>query len=142
MLYVNVLYLNHTLFQFRIRVITPLCSYCNQNDESIQHLFSTCNQVISLWTKIKIWFVNDIKLKALCPWTAILGYTNTDHRCFITQNLILLIFKFYVYNSRVSGNLSFSAFFNKLLKIRSLEKDMVLRSWRKLDVYKKKWSFI
>ena len=73
-------------------------------------------------------------LIALCPQISILGYTNTDDRCFITKNLILLIFKFYVYNSRVSGNLSFSAFFHKFVKIENLEKGAALRNQRKLDV--------
>ena len=58
------------------------------------------------------------------------------------SNLILLIFKFYVYKSRGSGNLSFSAFFQKLVKIKNLEKGTALSNERKLDVYKKIWSFI
>ena len=41
------------------------------------------------------YFVNNIKLLVLCLQIAVLGYTNTDGRCFITQNLILAIFKFY-----------------------------------------------
>ena len=117
----NVLYLNHKLFQFRVST-TSLCSYCNQHDETEQHLFSTCSEFFSLWTEIKFYFVNDIKLIALSPQIiimAILDYTNTDDRCFITQKLILLIFNFYVYKSRGSGNLTFSAFFNKLVKIKT-----------------------
>ena len=110
----NVLYLNFKLFQFKVSA-TSLCSYCNQHDETVQHL-SKCNKAISLWTEIKFYFANDIKLIELCPQIAILGYTNTDDRCLITQNLILLIFKFYVYKSRDSGNLSFSAFFQKTCK--------------------------
>ena len=55
-------------------------SYCNKHDETVQHFFSTCNEVISLWTEIKVYFVNDIKLIALCPQIVILGYTNTDDR--------------------------------------------------------------
>ena len=78
------------LFQFRVST-TSFCSYCIQHDETVQYLFGTCNQVISLWTEIKLYFVNDIKLIALCPQIAILGYTNTDDK---TQNLILLIFNF------------------------------------------------
>ena len=115
-----VLHLNFKLFQFKVST-TSLCSYCNQHDETVQHLLSKCNKVISLWTEIKFYFANDIKLTELCPQIAILGYTNTDDRCLITQNLILLIFKFYVYKSRRSGNLSFSAFFHKLVKIKNLE---------------------
>ena len=60
----------------------------------------------------------------------------------MTQNLILLIFKFYVYRSRGSRNLIFSALLHKLVKIENLEKVTVLRNRRKLDVYEKKWSFI
>ena len=133
----NVLYLNHKLFQFKDST-TSLCLYCNKRDETAQHLFSTCSKVISLWTEIKLYFLNDIKLIALCPEIAVLGYTNTDDRCFITQNLILLIFKFYVYKSRDSGNLSFRAFFDKLVKTGNLEKGKALRNWGKLDVYEKK----
>ena len=110
-------------------------------DETV-HLFSRCNEVISLWAEIKLCFANDIKLIALYPQIAILGYTNTDDRWFITQSLIPLIFKFYVYKSRGSGNLNFSAFFHKLVKIKNLEKETALSNQRKLDVYKKKWSFI
>ena len=45
----KVLYLNYKLFQFRVST-TSLGLYCNQHNETVQHHFSTCNQVISLWT--------------------------------------------------------------------------------------------
>ena len=119
------LYLNLKLFQFKLST-TSLCSYCNQHTETVQHLFSKCNKVISLWAEINFYFVNDIKLIALCLQIAILGHTNSDNRCFITQNLILLIFKLYAYKSRGSGNLSFIAFFHKLVKIKNVEKSTTL----------------
>ena len=92
----NVLYLNHKHFQFKVNT-TSLYFYCDQHDETVRHLFSNCNKVTSLWTEIKLYFANNIKLIALCLQIAILSYTNTDDRCFIAQNLILLIFKFYFY---------------------------------------------
>ena len=46
----NVLYLNHKIFHFRVSK-TSLCLYCNQHNETVQYLFSTCKQVVSLWTK-------------------------------------------------------------------------------------------
>ena len=88
-----VLYLYLIFFQFKVST-TSLCSHCNQHDETVQHLSSKCNKVISLWAEIKLYFANNIKLIALCPQIVILGYTNTDDGSFITQNLILLIFKF------------------------------------------------
>ena len=122
----NVLYLNLKLFQLKVST-TCLCSYCNQHDETVQHLFRNFNKFISLWTEIKLYFAIGIKLIALCPQIAILGYTNTDDRCFITQNLIPPIFQFFIYKSRGSGNLSFSAFFHKLVKIKNLEKGTALK---------------
>ena len=59
----NVLYLNHKLFQFKVST-TSLCSYCNEHDETVQHIFSTCNEVIPLGTELKLYFVNNIKLIA------------------------------------------------------------------------------
>ena len=60
------------------------------------------------------------------------SFTNCDGqttpRPFITQNLILLIFKFYVYKSIGSGNFRFSAFLHKLVKIKNLEKGTAIRN--------------
>ena len=98
--------------------------------------------VISLRTEIKLYFAKDIKLIAFCPQIAIIDDTNTDDRCFITQSLILLIFKLYVYKSRGSSNLSYSAFFHKLVIIKDLENGTALRNQIKRHVYKKKCPFI
>ena len=73
---------------------------------------------------------------------AILVFTYTDGTCSINHNLILQIFQFYVYKSRGTGNLSFSAFFHKFVKIKNLEKGTALENPRKLNVCQKKWSFI
>ena len=113
--------MNHKLSWFRVNTAS-LCSYCNQHDETVPDFVSSCNQLISLWTEIKLYFVNDIKIIALSSQIAILGDTNTDEKCFITQNLVLLIFEFYVYSSRLTGNLSFIALFHKLVKIKNLER--------------------
>ena len=79
----NVLYLNLKLFHFQVRT-TSLCLYYNQYDETVQHLFSNYSEIISLWADMKLYFANDIKLIALCPQIAILGYTNTDDSYFLT----------------------------------------------------------
>ena len=50
----------------------------------------------------------------------------------IFHNLILLIFKFHIYKSRVSGSLIFKAFFHKLVRIKNPEMGTVLRNQRKL----------
>ena len=48
----NVLYLNEKLFKFNI-VFSPLCSFCNSEDETPIHLFHPCNQTKSHWSKLQ-----------------------------------------------------------------------------------------
>ena len=117
-----------------------MCLCFNQYDETVKQLFSTFNQVVSLWTENKFYFVNNIKLIVLRPQIDNLGNTNTNDKYFITQNLILIILKFYVYRSRGSGNLSFSTFFHKLVNIKKkkkLEKGTDLISHRNLAFLKR-----
>ena len=115
------IYLNLNFSSLRLVATTSLCSYCNQHDKTFQQL----QRSYFIMDRNQTFFVTDIKL-ITCPQIAILAYTNTDDRCFITQDLILLIFKFYVYKSRGSGNFSFSALFNKLVKTKNLEKGAAL----------------
>ena len=42
--------LNENLFKFKI-VSSPLCSFCNLEDETPIHLFYSCNQTKFLWSK-------------------------------------------------------------------------------------------
>ena len=62
----NVLYLYKMLFHFR-KTPSPLCSLCKLHDETLIHLFSSCNQVISLWIEIKLFFSEYIQLTLLSP---------------------------------------------------------------------------
>ena len=49
----TVLYLNKMLFRFG-KAPSPLCSFCKLHDETLIHVFSSCNQVISLWIEMKL----------------------------------------------------------------------------------------
>ena len=46
----NVLYLNNMLFRFK-KVDSPLCSYCNEEEETPLHLFHSCLKTKQLWNK-------------------------------------------------------------------------------------------
>ena len=48
----NVLYLNEKLFKFKI-VSSPLCSFCDSENKTPMHLFYSCNQTKSLWSKLQ-----------------------------------------------------------------------------------------
>ena len=120
----NVLYLNHKLF--------------NQHDETVQYLFSTCNELISLWTETKLYFVNNIKTIALCPHISNFGLYKYCWQMFHNSKPNFTNFKILRNTSTGKGNLSFSAFFHKVVKSKNPEKGTALRNQRKFDVYKKK----
>ena len=48
----NLLHLNQKLFKFKI-LSSPLCSFCNSENETPIHLFYCYNQTKSLWSKLQ-----------------------------------------------------------------------------------------
>ena len=71
----NILLLNKKLNLSGITK-SPLCSYCNTNDETPIHLFCECNSTKSLWLQLNRHFHSDLKFPELTPQTAILGIFN------------------------------------------------------------------
>ena len=137
----NVLYLNDKLFLFG-KSETKLCSFCKTENETVIHLFSVCNCIKSLWNEIKDYFRNDFTLTSLTPQIAILGYLDKNDETFLVQNIILLLFKHYVYKSRSNANLNLLCFINTLSKIKNYEKSLSLKSPGKSKFYEKMWSII
>ena len=115
----RILFLNKRLFVFRMKS-TPLCSFCNIEEETLPRIFSECVFVIYLWQLLAIFcfflfFENSLILPGLTPQTALLGLwsDNSNHNEPIV-NHFLLILKLHVCNSRE----------NHLLNIMNLHKDI------------------
>ena len=98
--------MNNKLFIFR-KKNTPLCSFCNKEEETPLHLFSEYTYVIYLWQQLAIFFKNNLILPALIPQTVLLGLRsdNANHDEPII-NPFLPIFKLYVYNPREKHRLN------------------------------------
>ena len=87
----NILYLNKSLFRMGISD-TPLCSYCQQYDETFQHLFTECIFSKKLWSDIKTLFSTSIDVPDLTLRRALFGFLDPNNDNFALNN-ILLIFK-------------------------------------------------
>ena len=112
----NGLYLNKMLFRFK-KVDSPLCSYCNAEEETPLHLFHSC-----LKTKYSIVGIFD----------------NNQHSELI--NHLLLIFKVYIYSARNIKQLSFDNLKITSKKIKEIEKELtssnklkLLQKWHPID---------
>ena len=94
----NVLYLNEKLFKFKV-VSSPLCSFCNSENENPIHLFYTCNQSKSCWSKLRDFLNSEILLPQNVPQSAFFGFPDNKEN-FETINHLDLMFKYYLFKFR------------------------------------------
>ena len=67
----------------------PLVNYI-----TLIYLFSSFNQIISLWIEIKnYFFLEYIQLKLLSPQIVTFGLVKGNDKSFLIQNMILVVFK-------------------------------------------------
>ena len=82
----NALYLNKHLYIFKLSD-TKLCSFCNQEDETVIHLLANCSKSKTLWNSLKEFFKDTINLSSLTPQSAIFGFLQTDQELFLIINI-------------------------------------------------------
>ena len=119
----NVLYLNKQLFLFG-KVSSKLCSFCNREDETVIHLFSECLTTKEVWKKLISHFKSALKLPELTPQSAIFGFLLNDKETLLINNLILLLFKVHIYESRSSKVLFIDTVLRKIRYTYVLEKKL------------------
>ena len=130
----NVLYLNNMLFRFK-KVDSPLCSYCNEEEETPLHLFHSCLKTKKLWNKLRQYFSKFINTRHSTLQSSILGiFDNNQHSQLI--NHVLLIFNFFIYSARNTKQLHIDNLMITIKKIKEIEKEVTSSSKLKLL---KKW---
>ena len=135
----NVLFLNQELLLFQ-KVNSPLCSFCNNEDETVIHLFHSCPIAIGLWNNLRNTFRGHLQLPDLTPQSAIFGFLDTDHQHNLIFNHLLLIFKFYLYKTRDHKKTNIKILRDKIRNIRTIELSLARKSINKSKKYKKKWK--
>ena len=90
----NVLYLDEKLFKCKI-VSSPLCPFCNSENETPIHLFYSCNQTKSLWPKLQELVNSEILLPQNTPQSAFFGFPDNKENLEIINHLDF-IFKHYL----------------------------------------------
>ena len=67
------------LFRFK-KVDSPLCSYCNEEEETPLHLFHSCLKTKQLWNRLRQYFSQFINIPLSTPQSSILGiFDNNQH---------------------------------------------------------------
>ena len=137
----NILYLNKKLHIFGIKP-SPLCSFCNLQDETPFHIFYECDRVKFLWSELVQYFQNTLILPALTPQTAIIAVLDSvSNNSFETNkiliNYILLIFKLCVYKSREKKFMNINNLIFEIPKVKMIEKEIALNNSMKTTAFRK-----
>ena len=77
----------------------PKCTFCNETNESIDHLFWDCEFTRKFWTDVQSWF-NSILNTNLSFRKDLVLFGNYQYKDYVFNN-ILLVLKFNIYKSRV-----------------------------------------
>lgn len=118
----NVLYLNKMLYKFK-KIDSPLCSFCNADDETPLHLFFSCSESKRLWNQLCNLLSHDLHLPHLMPQSSIFGYYENEYQHSLLINHVILIFKFYIYNARKRRKLVFQSLINTIKNVKEIEKN-------------------
>ena len=99
---------------------SPLCSFCSEEEETFTHLFLMCTFSSKLWRDIQRTLRSKLTLPDLSERTIKLGFIDGESLS-ITENHTLLLYKRYIYISRIHGKsvslIGFKLFLKDVIRI-------------------------
>ena len=111
------------------------CTFCNNQQETIKHLFYDCTKIQAFWTNI----VNWLSYPSPLSWKQILFNKVTPNPKQV-QNLIILAAKNYIYATRcLSKDISFEAFKCIIYDLESTEKFIAFKNGKSI-IHNRKWN--
>ncbi len=119
-----------------------LCSFCNKESETIEHLLWDCNTTKILWFKIIQWIHDQSRVQInITRQEVLLGILTEDH-FHMFFNTIALIVKQYVYVCRcLSKTPNFTECKSSILKFKYTE-ECVAKKNSKMVTHNNKWQFL
>ena len=76
---------------------SPLCTFCSQEDKTIEHVFLSCEYSESLWKNVRDLVNKEQDLSNLSPKNVIIGFVE-DNSGSVVKNRLLLLYKRYICN--------------------------------------------
>lgn len=140
----NILVTNHILGKIKI-LDSQTCSFCHNQDETIEHILWDCPTIQKFLNEIESWFkdknVSDFQSFSKTQ----IRFGDTENACRGNAfNFILLIIKYYIYTQRcLKKSLSLCVFKTKLKDMYQTEKMISVKkqifnefqsNWRKFEV--------
>ena len=119
----KVLYLNKMPFRFG-KLFHLFCSFCKMIEEILLNLFYNCTKTELLWNQLKYFISNKtLFFPSLTSQSAILGHIDISDYYLLINHLIL-IYKFFTYNSRNRGYLNIEHLKAIIDKTKKIEEEI------------------
>ena len=106
------------------------------------HLFHGCIKADLLWYELKKVLKTKIDLSVNTSQSAIFSFRNSENNSDIIIKHLLLIFKYYLFNSREYKELSLEVLKMEIVKIYNIEKQICLNDLKKTRKVRTKWEII
>lgn len=134
------IFLNEVLYKWKI-VSSSLCSYCETDYETIEHLFVQCPITRTFWQKFQGWFECMTDAEILLSPTKIL-FNNFDNEVpyALFLNTALLTAKHFIFVRKcLDKSINFYIFKDHLREIMKMERDWALKT-KRTRKFRKKWA--
>ena len=134
-----IVFTNEKLVRFGITQ-SPLCTFCQEENESIQHLLFSCKESREFWKHVLSWLRdNNINVEELKGADLIFWKFDIQDD-FTLINHILLLGEYYIYSRKcLNAKPSLKGFISKTKRVYSIELH-IARKRDKLTYYLKQWK--
>ena len=129
---------NVHLYKWNIKP-SNLCTFCSEHEETLLHLFVTCEHVQRLWVKVFEFIREEYHLAQLEINNTNIILSQIGPTVGSIANFICLITKQFIYSQRCLGNsIHFPILRRYIINIQNVEKYVAIKNDR-LQYHNKKW---
>ena len=123
----NIIFTNEKLFRFKMTE-SPMCTFCQKEIESLEHLLFYCNITKDFWRDFSSWLTKqNIFMEILTLINILFGVFNNNEDSIILNHLIL-IGKFFIYKCKLNKvNPILRVFLEKIRSVYHVEKKIATK---------------
>ena len=120
---------------------TPMCTFCNDEIETLSHLFIECNKVANIWQKVIENLLQPFGVSSLSKEQIVLGVETTAEQNEIINHIILEV-KYYIYMCKLDKcTPKLQRIKNRLRMTEDIEKRIAVKA-EKIPKHIYKWNHL
>ena len=137
----HIVYTNDRLYKFKI-VDSPLCAFCNSENESLEHLLFLCKASEVFWKEVLSWLtIHKNELLNVSLTDVLFGKFDID-KDFMVVNHVLLLGKYFIYRCKLDNIKPSLAVFKAKLKATLNLEFYIARKKGTLAQHYRKWNIL